>query len=239
MTRPHVVWIMADQLRADALGFMGNPHVRTPNLDRLAGGGVVFDNLYVQSSVCIASRACMFTGRYPRANRMAMGSSLLDPRETTVPEILQRAGYRTGLFGKLHLTPQQYTLKTLDSDRPITDAGVFVGPAGLPPMPDDPVKRNYGFQETVGFEDILWGEYRPWLAERDPSLPGYRDGMNRERNGWRSEFEHSLRDVGVSPVPAALHPSMFLMFVSQQLHETGSEYYRTILGTLNQLIVKK
>ena len=207
---PHVVWILCDQLRADAVGFMGNRCARTPNLDRLARRGVIFDNLYVQSSVCMPSRGCMLTGRYPRAIRMGRGCPLLDPRETTLPEILQRANYRTGMFGKLHLTPQQYTRQVLKSDRPITDAGPFLAAAGLPPGPEDPVKRNYGFQEVVAFEDILWGEYGRWLAERDPTMPGMRYGPGGPRPGWQPQFEVGLKDVGVSPVPAALHPSAFI-----------------------------
>jgi arylsulfatase A-like enzyme len=143
---------MCDQLRADALGFMGNRMVRTPNLDRLASQGVVFDNLFVQSPVCTASRACMWTSRYLRNLGMANGCPLLDPHEVTLPELLQRSGYRTGLFGKLHRTPQEHTANLLKADRPITDARVFLEAAGLPPIPDDPFKRNYGFQHLWHFE---------------------------------------------------------------------------------------
>ena len=209
---PHVVWIMCDQLRADALGFTGNSIVRTPNLDRLAERGVVLDNLFAQSSVCMPSRACMLTGRYPRTLRMNSGNPLLDPRETTVPELLQRAGYRTGMFGKLHLTPQQYTRSDLKTDRPVTDAGPFLEAAGLPPMPQDPVKRNYGFQDVAAFEDALWGEYAEWLEARDPSLPGVRRGESGLWESARSvEFPGTgLQDVGLSPVPADLHPSSFI-----------------------------
>jgi arylsulfatase A-like enzyme len=110
---------MCDQLRWDALGFAGNPQVRTPALDRLAAAGVALDRLYVPFPTCMPSRGSLLTGRYPSAIRMDDGSSFLDPREVTLPEMLQREGWHTGLFGKLHVTPQQYTAKVLDSDRPI------------------------------------------------------------------------------------------------------------------------
>ena len=169
--RPHVVWFLCDQLRWDTLGFMGDGLARTPNLDRLAAAGTVFDNMFVQSPVCMSSRACMLTGRYLQSLSLANGCAILDPWETTLPELLQRAGWRTGHFGKLHLTPQQYTLQTLKEDAPVTDPARFWHAAGMAsPMPTDPTKRHYGFQEEVAFEDALWGSYLPWLLERAPEL---------------------------------------------------------------------
>lgn len=214
--QPHVVLFLCDQLRADALGFMGNDIVQTPNLDRLASRGVVFDNMFVQTPVCMGSRACLLTGRYLRTIRMGNGSPLLDPHETTITEILRRSGYRTGMFGKLHLTPQEYTRRDLGSDRPIIDPSPFLGPAGLPPMTDDPLKQNYGFTDAVGFEDILWGEYRDWIKERDPALAarmptdsaGYGDCW--KPLGADDIGSGSLADVGHSTIPPELHPSSFI-----------------------------
>ncbi|MFW6060139.1 MAG: sulfatase [Phycisphaeraceae bacterium] len=211
---PHVVWLMCDQLRADALGFAGNAHVRTPNLDRLAARGVVFDQMYPQSSVCVPSRACMITGRYMRPLGMSGGASMLNPRETTLPEVLQQRGYRTSLFGKLHLTPQQYTLSDLGSDCPVNDARPFVEPAGIPPAPERPEKQHYGFQDRVEIEDTLRGQYVDWLMQRDPALaqrvPRDRASAMNEAP-WRQLYPDSpLRDVGPVDMPAELHPSMFV-----------------------------
>jgi len=208
---PHVVWIMCDQLRADALGFAHNNIVRTPNLDRLADRGVVFDQLYCQSSVCVPSRACMITGRYLRNLQMDNASSLLPPTYTTVPELFQRAGYRTGLFGKLHLTPQEYTRDELHTTHAIPDAQRFLGPAGLGPMPDDPVKRNYGFQHVQNHEDALWGAYADWLASRDAQLATRIEG-NHFAIGevWEKSGHPALPDVGPVNVDPKLHPSWFI-----------------------------
>ncbi len=210
---PHVVLFICDQLRADALGFMGNEQVSTPCLDRLARQGVVFENMFVQTPVCMGSRACLLTGRYLRSIRMGGGSPVLDPREITLAETLQRAGYRTGMFGKLHLTPQQYTYKQLKSDRPIADAAPFLEAAGLPPMPADPLKKNYGFQDVVGYEDGLWGEYKEWLQARDAKLAAMLPewGMSKWA-GWHidSEANAALNDVGPTIIPPDLHPSTFI-----------------------------
>lgn len=213
--RPHLVWIMCDQLRWDALGFTGNSVVSTPNLDRLAEMGTVFEQAYVQSPVCVTSRACMLTGRYLQNLNMANGCPVLDPWEVTVPQILQEAGYATGLFGKLHLTPQQYTRDELGRDRPVTDAEPFMEAAGFrTPMPEAPEHRNYGFQQTVGFEDALWGEYLDWLDDQDTDLA--RDVRQWRQEGEdtgvfeRPEPEFPLGDVGTVNIPADLHPSSFI-----------------------------
>ena len=206
---------MCDQLRADAVGFAPNAHVHTPNLDRLAHRGVIFDNMYCQSSVCVPSRSCMITGKYMSALGQSNGSTVLDPRHTTLPEHLQTAGYRTGLFGKLHLTPQQYTERELDSSRPIDDAGPFLEPSGMHAIADAPGKDHYGFQHCVEYEDILLGNYVDWLRERDPALaermPERRTGGAAGRSPWRPLFPDTpLRDAAPLDVPSDLHPSMFV-----------------------------
>src|SRR5947209_9379035 len=61
----NVVLLIADQMRGDALSFLGSPNARTPNLDRLAGQGVSFDNYFVNNPVCLPSRKSIFSGLYP------------------------------------------------------------------------------------------------------------------------------------------------------------------------------
>lgn len=63
--RPNVLWICSDQQRFDTLGCYGNTYVHTPNLDRLAAEGVIFENCYSQNPVCSPSRASFLSGRYP------------------------------------------------------------------------------------------------------------------------------------------------------------------------------
>jgi len=68
MARPNFLVFYCDQLRADSLGCYGSPAARTPNLDRLAAGGVVFENHYATNQVCMPSRASFFTGQHPQAH---------------------------------------------------------------------------------------------------------------------------------------------------------------------------
>ena len=68
-TKPNILWICTDQQRWDTLGCYGNDKVHSPNIDRLAREGVLFENAFSQSPVCTPSRASFLTGRYPRTTR--------------------------------------------------------------------------------------------------------------------------------------------------------------------------
>ncbi|MFC1735834.1 sulfatase [Candidatus Hydrogenedentota bacterium] len=104
MKRPNILWICSDQQRFDTLGCYGNSFVNTPNLDRLAESGVLFERAYSQSPVCTPSRASFLTGRYPRTTRCRQNGQNILPDELLVTKILADAGYSCGLSGKLHLS---------------------------------------------------------------------------------------------------------------------------------------
>ncbi len=97
-----------DQHRADALGCAANPVVRTPNLDRLASQGVLFERHFVQCPQCVPSRAALHTGRYPHVNRTPTNLYQLPPEEQTLPSILRRHGYRTATVGELPFAPTKF-----------------------------------------------------------------------------------------------------------------------------------
>src|SRR5690349_5727507 len=91
--RPNVLLITNDQFRADCLGALGNRVIRTPNLDRLAAEGTLFEQHYVQCPQCVPSRAAMHTGRYPHVNRTPSNLYRLPQTETTLASILNATGY--------------------------------------------------------------------------------------------------------------------------------------------------
>ena len=100
--RPNILWICTDQQRFDTIRSLGNEHIRTPNLDRLAAEGVAFTRAYSQSPICTPSRVSWLSGQYCH-NHGYYGLS--GPKPNGLPTILghfRRFGYRTGAIGKIH-----------------------------------------------------------------------------------------------------------------------------------------
>ena len=98
----NIVFLLADDLRWDALGCTGNAIARTPNIDRLAGQGVTFPNCFVTTSICAVSRASLFSGQYARRHGINDFATPFSAEKwaRTYPAPLRQAGYRTGFIGK-------------------------------------------------------------------------------------------------------------------------------------------
>jgi len=102
----HVVWITTDHMRYDNVGANGNPAMRTPNLDRLAKGGVALGRCYGQNPLCMPSRVSFMTGQYPcRTGVLCNGPALPAERGPTCAEVFHDGGYVTAQLGKLHFEP--------------------------------------------------------------------------------------------------------------------------------------
>jgi len=101
--RPNVVFVFADQWRASAVGYAGDPNVRTPNLDRLAAASVRFTNAVSCCPVCTPYRASLLTGRTPTTTGMFLNDLALPPGETGLGEIFKASGYDTAYIGKWHV----------------------------------------------------------------------------------------------------------------------------------------
>jgi len=102
-SRPNLLWIMADQLRAQALGCNGDPNARTPNLDRIAAEGVNCTLAVSQAPVCMPFRAGLVTGQYAHVHGLRVHGDILAPETPTIAHAFQDAGYHTSYVGKLHL----------------------------------------------------------------------------------------------------------------------------------------
>ena len=100
--RPNVLVVFTDDQRYDAAGFTGNAAIYTPHLDRIARQGVVFDNCFVNTSICAVSRANLMMGQYPARHGVTDFFQVLDDRQmqAAFPSRLRDAGYYTGLIGK-------------------------------------------------------------------------------------------------------------------------------------------
>jgi len=126
-TRPNILVIYADQMRADAMGCAGNPVIKTPHLNRMAGEGVRFTNAFVSYPLCCPFRASFLTGKYAHANGMYSNHFPIDTNQTFLATLLKEKGYRTAYIGKWHL-----------------DGGPK--PGFVPPG-----ERRLGFDHFVGF----------------------------------------------------------------------------------------
>ena len=104
--RPNVLLILTDQHNRRALGCMGNERIRTPNLDRLAAGGILFRRAYCTTPLCAPSRYSLLTGLY--ATEVGVLRNEYSPRADMnyLAESMQAAGYFTGSVGKLHFVPR-------------------------------------------------------------------------------------------------------------------------------------
>ncbi|NUM52784.1 MAG: arylsulfatase [Candidatus Hydrogenedentes bacterium] len=155
---PNIVLILADDLGYGHLGCYGQKHIRTPHIDQLAQDGMRFTQAYAGCSQCAPSRSVLMTG-YHSGHTPVRGNSggiSLRDEDVTVAEVLKRAGYRTGLFGKWGLG---------DADTP-----------GVP--------NKQGFDEFFGYlhQKHAHFYYTDYLWHNDArfALPGNVDGKREQ-----------------------------------------------------------
>ena len=155
---PNIVFILADDLGYGDIGPYGQRYILTPNLDRLAAQGLRFTNAYAGAAVCAPSRSVLMTGLHTghTAVRANAGTIPIRDEDVTVAEVLQRAGYRTGGFGKWGLGDAET--------------------AGVP--------TKQGFIEFFGYlHQIHAHTYFPeflWHNERKHMMPGNANGARGE-----------------------------------------------------------
>lgn len=101
--RPNIVFILADQWRAEAFGYAGNPDVKTPQIDRLERDGIRFLNAVSGMPVCCPARASLLTGQRPLTHGVFMNDVPLASNAVTVAKVLRDSGYDTAYIGKWHL----------------------------------------------------------------------------------------------------------------------------------------
>ena len=130
--RPNIVFLLADDLRYDGVGFMGNDVVHTPALDALAAGATVFDAAYVTTSICSVSRASLLSGQYGRRHGLWGFGGGFDSAAfaKTYPARLRAAGYRTGFVGKYGVGRYDYASEQFDYWAGFDGQGSYVGRTG-------------------------------------------------------------------------------------------------------------
>lgn len=148
--RPNVVLIMTDDQGIGDFGATGNQVIETPQIDKVARHSATLTTFYV-SPVCSPTRACLMTGRYNYRTRCIdtwLGRSMMEPDEVTVAEVLSKAGYATGIFGKWHLG-DCYPMRP--NDQGFQEALVLRG-GGLA-QPSEPRENNRRYTDPILFHN--------------------------------------------------------------------------------------
>jgi arylsulfatase A-like enzyme len=201
--RPNFLFVLTDDQRFDTLGCAGNPIIRTPNIDRLAGEGVRFERAFVTTPICAASRASILTGTYERTHTYTFTKPPLARAFTDIgfPVRLRRAGYRTGFVGKFGVAVEKgvhaemFDVTRFDS---------------LPHVQKiDGIERHMTEVEGDWAIDFLRGVEpgRPFCLVWCPWAP-HADDENPRQYFWPTAVDGLYKDV-VIPVPEMAAPEYY------------------------------
>jgi len=165
-SRPNILFIMSDDHASHAMSCYGSRINETPNLDRIAEGGMRFDNCFCTNSICTPSRATILTGTYSHVNGVTTLAphSKLDGRQLTFPKLLQEHGYQTAVIGKWHLGHGSIHDPTgFDYWNVLPGQGLYHDPEMIE-MGERRVVRGYA-------TDIITDLSLDWLRNRDRGRP--------------------------------------------------------------------
>lgn len=196
-TSPNILFIMSDDHAAHAISAYGSVINETPHIDRIAGEGARFDNVFCGNSICAPSRATILSGTHSHVNGVLTLADRFDGRQVSFPRLLQDAGYQTAIFGKWHL-----------------GHGGEADPTGfdtwsvLPGQGDYHDPTFYVQGEERRFEgyatDIITDFSLEWLEHRDPDRPFMLMTHHKApHRPWEPDEKHAHMYAGVDiPVPA-------------------------------------
>jgi arylsulfatase A-like enzyme len=162
-SRPNILFILSDDHAWQAISAYGESRhlIQTPNIDRLAREGMIFDHCLVNNSLCGPSRAAFITGTYSRINGFYNNANCrFDGSQITFPKLLQKAGYQTAMIGKWHLESDP---TGFDYWEIVPGQGIYYNP---------PMIRNGKPVNHQGYvTDIIADLSLDWLKHRDPDKP--------------------------------------------------------------------
>ena len=163
-SRPNILFIMSDDHASHAMSCYGSRINRTPHLDRIAVGGMRYDNCFCTNSICTPSRATILAGTYNHVNGVTTLSTPMDNRLQTYPKLLRASGYQTAMIGKWHLGQGPTHEPTgFDFWRVLPGQGLYHDPE----MIDAQGRRVFKGYVT----DLITDMSLEWLNNRDRDRP--------------------------------------------------------------------
>lgn len=158
--RPNIIFIMTDDHASHAMSCYGSKINKTPNLDRLAKEGMLFNNSFCTNSICAPCRAVILTGKYSHINGVIDNRKKFDGSQQTFPKLLQNTGYETAMIGKWHLKTDP---TGFDYWNVLPGQGTYYNPA----MIEMGQRKKY-----IGYTtDIITDHALKWLKERSGEKP--------------------------------------------------------------------
>lgn len=152
--RPNIVFIFSDDHAYQAVSAYGSRVNQTPNIDRIAAEGMLFNKCYVTNSICGPARAVIQTGKHSHLNGFYRNGLTFNGDQQTFPKLLQKAGYQTAIIGKWHLAsvPQGF-----DYSEVLIGQGPYYNP---------PMRKNGKATKHIGYtSDIITDLTIKWLKE--------------------------------------------------------------------------
>jgi arylsulfatase A-like enzyme len=209
--KPNIIFILTDDHRWDALGFAGNPIIQTPEMDRLAAEGKFFENAFVTTPICAASRASILTGMYERTHGYTFGQGDIKQlfMDQSYPMLLKGSGYFTGFFGKFGVNYAGFD-KLFDVGESYDRNGAFKDRRGyfFKKIDQDTVHlTRYTGQQAIDFIRESPAE-KPFMLSLSFSAPHAHDPAELQYF-WSPEFDTMYQDL-VIPEPIMAADSDFL-----------------------------
>lgn len=159
--QPNILFVFSDDHAPQAISAYGSKINQTPNLDRIAKDGAIFQNSFCANSICGPSRACILTGKHSHLNGFLRNGNKFDGSQTTFPKLMQQAGYQTAVIGKWHLSTDP---TGFDHWEILPGQGDYYNPNLI--QMDRTRKRYEGYCTDIITENAL-----AWLKKRDPNKP--------------------------------------------------------------------